>query len=352
MKATINFGHGPLNSGGNDPGAVAPDGYQESTETREVGSKVVAKLKANGWEILAIQDGDLADITNQSNKFNPDYFLSIHANSFADPSAHGIETYALAPGGMGEKIAQEIQKELVAATGLTDRGVKFANYWVLGKTIGYPAVLTEIGFISNLAEEALMERDTWDDIVASAICRGFSRAVGVAYVDGGATTIVQSPEPSRGSAPQQHTPDPVPALNFTLPNNAKVIKDDLFIRDENGSTIPGRYVSNGDNITVLDVGYTRQLALVEYPTPLGVRKGYVANVISCIQYYNQGQWVNGSRTEIVYDENGGALGSLNPRESATPLYRKNGKLHVVYNTAKGLNTKSGYVAWDSGFSKF
>jgi hypothetical protein len=56
--------------------------------------------------------------------------------------------------------------------------------------------------------------------------------------------------------------------------------------------------------------------------------------------------------EVVLDENGGALGSLNPREVATPLYRKNSKLHVVYNTAKGPNTKSGYVAWDGGFSQF
>ena len=354
MRLTVNYGHGPLNDGNFDPGAVAPDGFQESTETREVGSKVVAKLKANGWDILAIQDGDLADITNQSNKFNPDYFLSIHTNSFADPSAHGVETYALAPGGMGEKIAQAIQNDLVAATGLTDRGVKFASYWVLGKTIGYPAVLTEIGFISNPAEEALMKQDSWDDKVASAICKGFSRAVGVAYVESGATTIVQSPEPSRGSAPTPILASTVTSspLHFSYPNNAKVVKDDLFIRDANGSIIPGRYVSNGDDITVLDVGYTRQLALVEYPTPLGVSKGYVANVVSCIQYYNQGLWLNGSTTETVYDENGGVLGSLNPREAATPLYRKNGKLHVVYATSKGLNTKSGYVAWDGGFSKF
>ena len=349
MKLTVNFGHGPLNSGGNDPGAVAPDGFQESTETREVGSKVVAKLKANSWDVLAIQDGDLNDVTNQSNKYNPDYFLSIHANSYADPSAHGVETYALAPGGKGEAIAKEIQKELVLATGLTDRGVKFANDWVLKYTIGYPSVLVEIGFISNPAEEALMKQDSWDDKVASAICRGFSRAVGVAYADGGVTTIVQAPEPSRGSTPSNPTVTP---YKFTYPNNAKVVGDDLFIRDANGSIIPGRYVSNGDGITVLDVGYTRQLALVEYPTPAGVRKGYVANVVSCIQYYNQNQWHNGSTTETVYDENGGVLGSLNPREAATPLYRKNGKLHVVYATSKGANTKSGYVAWDGGFSQF
>lgn len=169
---------------------------------------------------------------------------------------------------------------------------------------------------------------------------------------GDPVTIVHSPQPSRSSAPQQYAPKLVPALNFSYPNNAKVVGDDLFIRDANGSIIPGRYVSNGDNITVLDVGYTRQLALVEYPTPAGVRKGYVANVVSYIQYFGQSQWHNGSTTETVYDENGGVLGSLDPREAATPLYRKNGKLHVVYNTDKGVNTKSGYVVWGGGFSKF
>ena len=187
-RVVINFGHGPKNDGGYDPGAVAPDGYQEATETREVGSKVVAKLKANGWDVLAIQDGDLADVTNQSNAFKADYFVSIHANSFSDPTAHGVETYAFQAGGTGEKIAKEIQKELVAATGLTNRGVKFANLHVLRETI-CPAALVEIGFISNPQEETLMKQDSWDDKVASAICRGFSRAVGVAFAE----TIVVPP---------------------------------------------------------------------------------------------------------------------------------------------------------------
>jgi len=185
MRAVINFGHGPLDSGGNDPGAIGATGYQEATETREVGEKVVRKLKANSWDILAIQDGDLWDVTDASNSFNPNAFLSIHANSFSDPSAHGVETIVCGLGGMAEKIAKEIQKELVAATGLTDRGVKVSNLHVLRETIGYPAVLVEIGFISNPAEEALMKKDAWDELVSSAICRGFSRAMGVVYSEDG-----------------------------------------------------------------------------------------------------------------------------------------------------------------------
>ncbi len=192
MKGVINYGHGPKDVG-YDPGAIGPTGLQEATETREVGVKTVAKLKASGWDILAIQDGDLEDVTDQSNDFKPDVFLSIHANSVSDPSAHGVETYALSPGGMGEKIAREIQKELVEATGLTDRGVKFANYHVLRETIGYPAVLTEIGFISNPAEELLMMKDSWDELVATAICKGLSRAMGVAYTEPTIPPITQPP---------------------------------------------------------------------------------------------------------------------------------------------------------------
>lgn len=215
-KVVINFGHGPKNDGGYDPGAVGADGYQEATVTHNVGSKVVAKLKANGWDVLTIQDGDLGDITDQANTFKPDYFLSVHADSFADPRAHGVSTFYLAPGGMGEKIARQIQKELVSATGLTDRGAKIdAGLWVLRKTIGYPAVLVEIGFISNPGEEALMKQDAWDDVAASAISKGFSQAVGVAYTENGPVTIVEAP------ALITH-PSPVisPVLNFTYPNNA------------------------------------------------------------------------------------------------------------------------------------
>ena len=182
MKAVINYGHGQKDFG-YDPGAIGPTGYTEATQNAEVGALIVSKLRTNGWDVLSIQDGDLRDVTDQSNAFKSDAFISIHADSFGNPQAHGVTTFALAPGGKGEAIAKEIQKELVLATGLTDRGVKFANFHVLRETIGYPAVLAEIGFISNPAEEALMRQDAWDDKVASAICRGLSKAMGVAYLE-------------------------------------------------------------------------------------------------------------------------------------------------------------------------
>lgn len=133
---------------------------------------------------------------------------------------------------------------------------------------------------------------------------------------------------------------------FTYENNAQVVGDELYLRDANGNRIPGRSVSNGDKITVLDVGYTKQLALVQYPAGDVVRQGYVTNATNLIRYFRQGEWLNGSTTEPVLDENGGSLGSLSPYEAATPLYKKNGMTHVVYDTSKGPNTKSGYVKFE------
>ena len=133
---------------------------------------------------------------------------------------------------------------------------------------------------------------------------------------------------------------------FTYENNAEVVGDELYLRDANGNRIPGRSVSIGDRITVLDVSYSKQLALVQYPAGSVVRQGYVTNATNLIRYFKQGEWLNGSTTEPVLDENGGSLGSLSPYEAATPLYKKNGMIHVVYDTSKGPNTKSGYVKFE------
>ena len=166
-------------------------------------------------------------------------------------------------------------------------------------------------------------------------------------------TIVAGKTPNTSPVVSRSDETPIQApLNFPYANNAKIINDSLYIRDANGVKQAGHYVSNGDDVTILDVSGSKQLVLLAYPTQDGVKTGYVTNATNCIQYYFQGQWKNGSTTELVYEENGNRLGSLNPRESATPLYKRNGKLHVVYATAKGSNTKSGYVIWNGGFNKF
>ena len=136
---------------------------------------------------------------------------------------------------------------------------------------------------------------------------------------------------------------------FTYPNNAVIQNDSLYLRDENGNQIAGRSVSVGDEITVLDVGYTKQLALIQYPTSSGVVQGYVTNATNIISYKNPYNWVNGSTPEPVYSSatsTDSSYGTLSPREAATLLYKEGNRYHVVYDTNKGPLTKSGYVDYE------
>ena len=74
------------------------------------------------------------------------------------------------------RLAAHIQRELVAATGAKDRGVKHARFVVLIGT-SVPAVLIETGFITNPTEATKLTTDTYQEKVASAIVRGVEKFI-------------------------------------------------------------------------------------------------------------------------------------------------------------------------------
>lgn len=172
MKIVINAGHGE-----HDPGAIGPTGLKEAEQNLDIAKRLRDKLLKQGHEVLLIHKASLWDVSNQANKYNPDYFISIHANAHTNRQASGIETYCYKFGGMGEKIARAVQTELIEATGLIDRGVKEGNLHVLRETKA-PAILVEVGFISNPEEEALMKTEEFRKKVAQAIYIGLGRALG------------------------------------------------------------------------------------------------------------------------------------------------------------------------------
>jgi hypothetical protein len=357
MLICLDPGHG-----GYDPGASG-NNLRECDITLDIVLKLKPLLEYNGINVVLTRDGDYApghlennlngelqarcDIANNA---NVDLFLSVHINS-AVSTANGEEVLIIDTGGNAEKFANILLPQLIKATGFYNRQVNVQNVMVLRNT-NMPAVLSENGFISNVEDAKNLSNPNFRQNIAVAHAKSVCTHFRIIYKEPSSqpsTTPQPQPQPSRGATPST---TPSSSSDFSYPNNANVINDDLYIRDVDGNKISGRYVSNGDNITVLDISGSKQLCLVEYPTPSGVKSGYVLNVVNCIRYYYQNQWVNGSSTEAVLDEFGANIGSLNPRESATPLYRKNGKLHVVYATIKGANTKSGYVVWDGGFKKF
>lgn len=124
------------------------------------------------------------------------------------------------------------------------------------------------------------------------------------------------------------------------------------MKDKNGVEHVGSYVADGDSITIKELNNDLQLMFVEYPTAAGKKTGWIDNS-QALQYTYANQYQNGSTAENVLDASGNVVGSLNPREQATPLFRgDNGMLYIIYGTAKGPHTKAGYVKYNGGFSKF
>ncbi len=175
-KVCINPGHGSLNNGRFDPGALGKSGLREANVNLDIARLLDEYLRKAGWNTLVVQDGDLADVVRKCNAFKADYFISIHCNAFSHTSARGVETYAYKPGGQGEKIASSIQAELVRSTRSKDRGIKFANYYVLKYTL-CPAVLAEVGFITNPEEESSLKQAEYKAKIAQAIGLGFNLTV-------------------------------------------------------------------------------------------------------------------------------------------------------------------------------
>nr|WP_017812933.1 N-acetylmuramoyl-L-alanine amidase family protein [Paenibacillus sp. A9] len=171
----IDAGHGDQ-----DPGAVG----SQTTEKRlnlGLALKVEALLKddPNIDVILTRSDDTFLELKERvkvAEKLNADVFVSIHANSSGSSAASGTETYYQRSS--SKKLAQTIHKYFVAATGFKDRGVQYGNFHVIRETT-MPAVLLEVGFISNRTEESKMMDSAKQDQIAASVVKGIKEYLGV-----------------------------------------------------------------------------------------------------------------------------------------------------------------------------
>ena len=206
--------------GGKDPGSIGKK-TREKHLTLQVASKLKEKLEKNlGIKVILTRSQDefvsLQDRTNLANKNNADLFISLHTNGARSKNAQGIEVYFFSPattsderavaafensvvelyeGGMdavkayddlqfiladllqseqleeSSDLSIRLQTELINVSKQQDRGVKQADFYVLRGAF-MPAVLIELGFITNeKEEEKLMNKDHQDKLV-NAIVEG------------------------------------------------------------------------------------------------------------------------------------------------------------------------------------
>lgn len=180
MKICIDAGHG-----GHDPGAVnTREQYlPEKTIALQVAKQLASDLKRAGHEVKLTRDKDvfieLQERCNISNRFDADLFVSIHCNAAVATSASGFEVLHAVNSPNGKKAAKAVLDQIaVVFPTAKNRGLmpsESPRYprWirVLHKT-NSPAILVELGFISNKNEGALLQRpESWTKFCA-AITKG------------------------------------------------------------------------------------------------------------------------------------------------------------------------------------
>ena len=189
-KIFINPGH----SLGCSPDAgCCYNGLKEATICAELAEKVINLLDLQDFSTQLYQqqgahltsNQQLNTVSKVANASKADLFVSIHMNGFANPEAKGIETWYSKGSVIGEKVATAVHKELTKAFDsytLKDRGCKIdeRGLCVLKYTI-MPAILIEVGFISN-AEEANFIKTHLDEI-AQRIVKGICTYYGKTFVE-------------------------------------------------------------------------------------------------------------------------------------------------------------------------
>ncbi|MGG1550566.1 N-acetylmuramoyl-L-alanine amidase [Paenibacillus ferrarius] len=165
LTVVIDAGHGDT-----DPGALSITGRHEKDFTLSTAKKVAEELaKDKRVQVLMTRSDDtfipLDDRVSFANEAPADLFLSIHGNS-AKATVSGTETYYNRPESI--PFANVIHQYAVAATGFPDRRVREADYRVITKT-AMPAVLLEVGYLSNKNDETAMYTEAFQDKLALAL---------------------------------------------------------------------------------------------------------------------------------------------------------------------------------------
>ena len=214
----IDAGHG-----GKDPGA---SGFVLKLKEKDINLKTALKLgdllsKEKNVKVLYTRKKDvfipLDDRAQIANKAKADLFISIHVNAAENRSARGTESYAVGSSSANLEVAKRenavmlyesdyktkyrgfdpnstesyimfdfLQSKYMEQSvsfashvednftkmGRSSRGVKQAGFWVL-KQAAMPAVLVELGYISNKEEEAFLAKDKNLDKLAGAIAKAF-----------------------------------------------------------------------------------------------------------------------------------------------------------------------------------
>ena len=178
IKIYIDQGHNPRNPNAGAEG----NGLREQDIVYRVGIALGELLAANGnfdvrlsrptpeTQIGTSNSTSLRLRVADANAWGADYFISLHTNAATAASATGSEAFVYSEPSSAFDLGEDILRRMSEVTGLNDRGTFVRpGLYVLRKT-AMPAVLVELGFITNPSDARLMNENP--ELFATGIYQG------------------------------------------------------------------------------------------------------------------------------------------------------------------------------------
>lgn len=169
IKIFIDQGHNPE---GVNAGAEG-FGYREQDINYAVGTRLAELLEQDDrFEVKVSRTSptdslgtsnatSLAARVNMANEWDADYFISIHANASTNPNQNGTEVYVYRDPSVAAELAEDVLEGIVERMGTRNNGVRVnPSLYVLRRT-RMPAILVELGYITNAEDVRKMTEDPW-----------------------------------------------------------------------------------------------------------------------------------------------------------------------------------------------
>ena len=175
ITVVLDAGHG-----GAQPGCVIGD-LQEKEIAMAITQRLKTRLEQMGFDVVLTRGDDmdvgLSERAQIANQAEGDCFVSIHCNSYVDDSISGLECYYYRSEA-GEQLAEAIATATETSE-IDTRESKEGNFQVL-READMPAVLIEVGYMTNPAELELLASEEYQQTLASAIAEGIGAMLGEA----------------------------------------------------------------------------------------------------------------------------------------------------------------------------
>ncbi len=182
IKIYIDQGHNP--TGYHNTGA-SWYGQNEQDVTYAVGQELAALLQQDSRFAVRLsrpEENTVLGTSNatslrrrveDANDWGADYFLSIHTNASTNVEANGTEMYVYRLESRADALAQQLLRSIVDTVGTRNGGVRArTDLYVLRRT-QMPAVLLELGYLSNPSDSEKLRQDR--PLFAQAIYQGLLR---------------------------------------------------------------------------------------------------------------------------------------------------------------------------------